>query len=87
MASSTLVNANSDYNNESTPVEIVGTNTIVVTGAEMKDRVEVFLDNAPAGVMDSPPWAKTLISGRADLKVRTRNRSGNEITVTLETEA
>lgn len=87
MASTTLINANSDSQAVSIATEIVGTNTIVVTGAEMKDRVEVHLDGTPVEPIDGPPWARTLVTGKVDLVTKTRNRSGNAITVRLETEA
>lgn len=86
MASTTLINA-SAVNAESTPLEISGINSLIVTGATMKDRVEVHLDNATSGVLAAPPWAQTLNTGTVDLKVKVRNNSGNDITVKLETTA
>jgi len=59
-----------------------GTNTIIVSDATMKDRVLLFLDGAPAGVIDRAPWAKTLVTAAGGvLTARTVNRSGNAITV------
>jgi hypothetical protein len=86
MASTTLINAQTT-NAKSTATEITGENTIVVKNAKMNDRVLIFLDDTPSGVIDSPPWARSLITGKVDLRVNTVNRSGNAITITVESTA
>lgn len=86
MAGTTLLNAIS-ADADSPAQEIVGLNTLVITGADMSNKFEYHLDGAPAGVVHGPPYAISLATGKVDLVVKARKiKSTQSVTVVINDE-